>query len=81
MKETKDFEQKLKRLEEVVSLLEREERSLEDTLSLFKEGMKLSKECRKTLAEVELSVTRAAGADENGEIFFEEDVFKDDERS
>ena len=67
MKEAKDFEKKLKRLEEVVSLLEREDRPLEETITLFKEGMSLSAECRKTLTEVETSVSQVLGTDDNGE--------------
>lgn len=66
MKETKDFENKLKRLEEIVASLEKQERPLEETVSLFQEGMKLSRDCRKTLAEVELSITRVIGLDEEG---------------
>lgn len=78
MKETKDFEQKLKRLEEIVTFLEREERPLEETMTLFKEGMKLTGECRKTLAEVELSVSRVAGTDTEGAPKLEELTFDDD---
>lgn len=78
MKETKDFEQKLKRLEEVVALLEREERPLEETIKLFKEGMKLTDECRKTLAEVELSISKVAGAGDDGSLALEDFIHEDD---
>ena len=66
MKETKDFEKKLKRLEEIVASLENQEHPLEKTVSLFQEGMKLSRDCRKTLAEVELSIKNVIGLEEDG---------------
>lgn len=78
MKETKDFEQKLKRLEEIVTFLEREERPLEETMTLFKEGMKLTGECRKTLSEVELSISKAAGAGADGSPILEDFIINDD---
>ena len=46
MKAVVDFENNLKRLEEIVLSLEKEEQSLEETVKLFQEGMNLSKECR-----------------------------------
>ena len=55
MKAVVDFENNLKRLEDIVNTLEKEEQSLEETVKLFQEGMNLSKECRKALpAEVPL---------------------------
>ena len=39
------FEQAMKRLEEIVHLLENNEAPLEETISLFEEGLKLSKRC------------------------------------
>ena len=56
MKAVVDFENNLKRLEDIVTALEKEEHSLEETVKLFQEGMNLSKECRKALKEVENSV-------------------------
>ena len=55
MKAVVDFENNLKRLEDIVTALEKEEHSLEETVKLFQEGMNLSKECRKALKEVDLS--------------------------
>ena len=68
MKAVVDFENNLKRLEEIVNTLEKEEQSLENTVKLFQEGMNLSKECRKELKEVEESVKVVMDEDSNGNI-------------
>ena len=68
MKAVVDFENNLKRLEEIVSALEKEEQSLEETVKLFQEGMNLSKECRKALKEGEDSVKVVMEEDSNGSI-------------
>lgn len=47
------FEKALERLEEIVSLLERDNLSLEDSLRHFEEGVKLSKFCAAKLTEAE----------------------------
>ena len=44
MEENKTFEQAMARLEEIVSLLEKNEESLDETIKLFEEGLKLAKE-------------------------------------
>ena len=44
-KESKTFEQSLKELEEITAKLESQDVSLDDAISLFEKGMKLSKEC------------------------------------
>lgn len=43
------FEEALKRLEEIAGILEKGDTSLDETLSLFEEGMKLSAFCQKNL--------------------------------
>lgn len=68
MSATKDFENNLKRLEAIVTALEKEEQSLEDTVKLFQEGVNLSKECRKALQEVEKSVKQVMEEDSDGNI-------------
>ncbi len=55
-KQVADFESKLLRLEEITSLLENNEIGLEDSLNLFEEGVKLSKECLAILGKAELKV-------------------------
>lgn len=51
-----DFEKKLSRLEEIVVKMEKGELSLEDSLKLFEEGVKLSRECHQRLNEAESKV-------------------------
>ncbi|MCX7910170.1 MAG: exodeoxyribonuclease VII small subunit [Endomicrobia bacterium] len=50
------FEEALKRLEEIVSKLETSEVPLEETISLFEEGMELVKFCNQKLEEVKHKV-------------------------
>lgn len=50
------FEQAMKRLEEIVHLLENNEAPLEETISLFEEGLKLSKRCDMDLKKFEAKV-------------------------
>lgn len=47
------FEESLKRLEMIVDQLEKGDRSLEDSLKLFEEGVGLSSACKKELDEAE----------------------------
>lgn len=57
------FETKIKKLEEIVEKLESGELDIEETLSLFQEGMKLGKDCRKMLDEIEEKVSRVLSAE------------------
>ncbi len=61
------FEDKLKRIEEIIAILESEEYGIENTLDLFQEGMGLIKDCKKTLSEIELKVEKILSAND-GEI-------------
>ena len=51
------FEDKISRLEEVAELLEQENLGIEESIVLFEEGVKLSKECLITLQKAELRIT------------------------
>lgn len=62
-----DFEKKLGRLEEIVEKMETGELSLEDSLKLFEEGVKLSRECNVQLTDAEQKVKLLLGVDENGQ--------------
>ncbi len=59
------FEEQLTALESVVERLERGELSLEDSVRLFEEGMKLSDACKKELeaaeGKIQLLVERGSG--------------------
>lgn len=60
----KSFEDNIARLEEIVSLLERGDAKLADSLKLFEEGTKLAASCGKMLDEAEQKVVRLTkGAD------------------
>lgn len=57
-KKTKNnFENDLARLEEISRKLEEDDLDLEEAISLFEEGVKLSKLCIKTLKEADLKIT------------------------
>jgi len=61
-----DFEKRLNRLEEIVEKMESGELSLEDSLRLFEEGVKLSRECNTQLNEAEQKVKLLLGIDDEG---------------
>lgn len=50
------FETKLKRLQEIVNLLDSTSISLEESLKLYEEGMNLASELKKILDEAELKI-------------------------
>jgi len=50
------FENKMKRLEEIVNKMESSEVDLEDSIKLFEEGVGLSKECQTLLDTAEEKV-------------------------
>jgi len=56
-KETDNFGKKILRLEEISDLLEAEGTQLEDAITLFEEGIELSKDCLTTLKNAELKIT------------------------
>jgi exodeoxyribonuclease VII small subunit len=71
-KKTKNtFEENLSRLEEISTLLESEELGLDESISLFEEGIKLSKNCMTTLKKAELKITKLKS--ELSEVTSEED--------
>lgn len=53
---TLTFEEALAKLEHIVQNLEKEDISLEDSVSQFEEGLKLSTYCSKILEEAELRI-------------------------
>jgi exodeoxyribonuclease VII small subunit len=55
-KSTENFEDKISRLEEITTSLEDNEIGLENSIQLFEEGVKLSKECLTILEKAELKV-------------------------
>lgn len=61
-----DFEKKLGRLEEIVQKMEKGELALDESLKLFEEGVKLSRECHKQLSEAETKVKKLVDFDTKG---------------
>ena len=65
--EQMQYETAIKRLEEIVALLEKGGQTLDESVKLFEEGASLAAFCNKALKEAELKITKLAGAgdDEN----------------
>ena len=61
-----DFEKKLGRLEDIVEKMETGELTLEDSLKLFEEGVKLSRECHQKLNDAESKVKLLVSMDQSG---------------
>jgi exodeoxyribonuclease VII small subunit len=77
-KKTKNtFEENLSRLEEISTLLESEELGLDESISLFEEGIKLSKYCMTALKKAELKITELKS--ELSEVTSEDDEENFDE--
>ncbi|MBR6693704.1 MAG: exodeoxyribonuclease VII small subunit [Clostridia bacterium] len=51
------FEENIKRLEEIVRILEEGKCSLDESLKLFEEGIELSKKCNITLDDAKQKIT------------------------
>ena len=54
----KPFEESMTRLEEIVSILERGESTLDESLALFEEGTKLAAACSKQLDQAEQKILK-----------------------
>lgn len=72
---SKSFEEQMEELEKIVSELEKGDLNLDASVTKFEEGIKISKECNKTLEEAEKKITMLVNKD--GEI--EEENFKTEE--
>lgn len=51
-----NYEEQIKRLSEITSMLEHEQLSLEEATKLYAEGMDISSQCHKILQEAVMSV-------------------------
>lgn len=67
------FEAAMERLEDIVTMMERGEAPLEESLSLFSEGTKLLKQCTSLLDKAEQQVTKLTRNTDGGmeEVPFE----------
>lgn len=61
-----DFEKKLGRLESIVEKMESGDLPLEESLKLFEEGVKLSRECNEQLSSAEQKVKILLGQNSDG---------------
>ncbi len=61
-----EFEKKLGRLEEIVQKMEKGDMALEESLKLFEEGVKLSRECQGQLTKAEAKVKQLVSFDGDG---------------
>ena len=57
MAERKTFEKSIEELEEIVRRLENGDATLDESLTLFEQGVKLAKSCQKMLDEAEIKVS------------------------
>ncbi|MBX2987916.1 MAG: exodeoxyribonuclease VII small subunit [Bdellovibrionaceae bacterium] len=67
-----DFEKKLGRLEEIVQKMEKGDLALEESLKIFEEGVKLSRECHQRLNEAEEKVKTLVGFNGEGKAVTED---------
>jgi exodeoxyribonuclease VII small subunit len=67
-----DFEALYKRLEETVAKLEQGNLTLEESISLYEEGMKLAQRSQELLTAAELRITRLQESYSNGPSIAEE---------
>ena len=70
MSNKKTFEDNLKELEEVATILEAGNLGLDEAIEEFEKGMKLSKECTKKLDEAEKRINILV-ENENGDVIEE----------
>jgi len=66
--DSQQFEDSLAELEEIVSAMEQGDLSLEDSLSAFEKGVKLTKDCQKSLKSVEQKVNKLIAKNSDLEI-------------
>jgi exodeoxyribonuclease VII small subunit len=64
--EGEGFEALYKRLEETVAKLEQGNLTLEESITLYEEGMKLARRCQELLQQAELRITRLQESFANG---------------
>ena len=65
--EPMQYETAVKRLEEIVALLEKGGQTLDESVQLFEEGASLAAFCNKALKDAELKITKLSEAGENND--------------
>lgn len=74
-KDDLNFEELMKRLEEITNKLEKEELNLDESVVLFEEGMNLSKKCNEILESAEKRISILL--EKNGELVEENFVVEE----
>jgi len=59
-----NFEESMKKLEEIANDLEKDDLSLDESVKKFEEGMKIAKECKNILDKAEKKITVLIGEKE-----------------
>lgn len=67
------FEESLAELEKIVTQLEQGDVALEESLTAFKRGMELSKQCKDTLQHAEKTLAKIM-SETNEELVFDEET-------
>lgn len=70
MPKKQGFEEKITKLEEIASSMERDDLDVEKALAKFKTGMKISQECQNILKNAELEIQQIT--ESNGDISLDE---------
>lgn len=68
MENKQSFEDMIKRLEEIVQLLNNSSCPIDDALKLYEEGMKLSVLCDKKLKSARQSITKLSNEEGNKDV-------------
>lgn len=72
MKKT-SYEKKLKRLEKITELLRNQQTDLQESIALYEEGLKLYKECKEELDEMDEKLKQIIGESEVDLLIGEDD--------
>ena len=73
-KDKMSFEEAMKELEKIVDALDKGEYTLEESLKMFEDGVKLGKRCKEILEKAEIRVRKLAGDDTVEELDLSDDL-------
>ena len=63
----KSYEQSMKRIEEIVEILESSELTIDESMKLYEEGVKLTPFCNKYLDNAEQKIIKLSAIEANGD--------------
>lgn len=64
----KSYEQSMKRIEEIVAILESSELTIDESMKLYEEGVKLTAFCNKYLDNAEQKIIKLSAVEADGEV-------------